>query len=129
MKKHNNCLAAFVPPASSLVDILLTRIHPAPAMDTLDNLPMRIVETLCAFSSICETDQDRPEGFDRVLYGSLDLLASADDSMVVRQLFVSLSEDHIPPSRVAFILQCGELLVRTLDRVAVVDVLLPLADR
>lgn len=91
---------------------------------------MAIVETLAAFLSIIDTSQGPPDGYEQVLYGSLDLLVSSLDPLAIGQLFIRLNkEDKTTPSRVAFILKCGELLVTRLDRSTLADVLLPLADR
>ena len=88
---------------------------------------MTIIETLAALSSPIDPE-GRPVDFDRVLHGSLDLLASNEDQAAIRQLFARLIRDGMPTSRAAFTLRCGELLVHQLDRHTVTEVLLPLAD-
>lgn len=91
---------------------------------------MTILETLATFSSIIDASEGPPDGYDHVLHGSLDLLASTLDPLTIRRLFGSLIEDDkMTPSRMAFALKCGELLVNQLDRPTLTDVLLPLANR
>lgn len=87
-----------------------------------------IVITLAKFATLTEADSEM-EGYERVLYGSLDILAADGGSRGVKNIFKELQKEPKTDSLAGFILIVADQLIRLLDAGTIRDYVLPLAHR
>lgn len=87
-----------------------------------------IVVTLAKFASLTEGESTM-DGYEKVLYGSLDVLAADGGARGTRQLFKLLQNEPKTDSLSGFILVVADQLIRLLDAETIRDYVLPLAHK
>lgn len=125
---QKTALFSFLIPATSIVDIV---VGGSPvSLHRPSELAREILLTLGSFSNLLDHSEGGLEGYHKILYGSLDIIASGRDSGDVSRLFKELvGLSLVSPAKAAFILQLGEQLLSVMDGRTLRDVLLPLCFR
>ncbi|KAK4684211.1 hypothetical protein P7C73_g5984, partial [Tremellales sp. Uapishka_1] len=99
---------AFLTPSLSILDILLEDDHSARAST---DMAIGVLVVLCHFSSLTERAAGGLEGYERLLYGILDVFAAKGTTRDIGRLFKLLAEGKESDSRAAFTLLVGEQLL------------------
>ena len=79
-------------------------------------LASEILLVLGSFANLLNSSQGGMEGYDKVFYGCIDVLAARADTEGIKRMFEPLKGDHgISAARAAFMMRVGEQLVQRLD--------------
>ena len=115
-------LFAFLHPASSILQILLLNDRVSQS-DTRD-MTIEILFTLAAFVEVVDGSQGGIEGYDKVLYGCIDVLVARGGSSDVKRLFDLFFEGaEMTDAKSTFVLLVAEQLVHYLEEITVGHVL------
>lgn len=112
---QKTALFAFLRPSTSMLNCLL---HDDPPQDSeQSDMAIEMLLTLAAFSKVVDASEGGLEGYDKLFYGCLDVLAARGDTAEVNNLVRRLSK---PPAtttnaKAGFLLTVGEQLVHHLD--------------
>ena len=126
---------AFLLPATSIVEILLSSQPPTTTSPRISTLPpsaelsIEILITLGSFTELIDHSQGSLEGYRRVLFGALDVLAANGGLEGVRILLRNLVHSNSSPAHAAFILLAGEQLINEVDGSSLREILLPLCQQ
>lgn len=140
-EEQKTALFAFLLPAQAILTILLhddpplagspSGIHPSA------ELAIHLLITLSTFSSIVSRSKGGLEGYQDLLYGSLDVLSARGGCVGVKKFFQALEAGRkvkdvnvdIGADTAAFMLVLGEQVISLLDEYSLTEILLPLANR
>ena len=115
-------LFAFLHPASSILRILLLDDR-APHASTRD-MGIEVLFTLASFVEVVDGSQGGVEGYDKVFYGCIDVLAARGGSFGVKRLFDRLFEEaEMSAAKSSFVLLVTEKLIHYLDVILIGRVL------
>ncbi|ORY34958.1 hypothetical protein BCR39DRAFT_515796 [Naematelia encephala] len=113
-------LFSFLLPAQAILDILLSDDPPstrstASSFHPSANLAIEILHTLFSFATIADSTSGGLDGYERLLYGSLDVLVARGGQVGINGLFKRLRGEPIVEAEDAFLLHIGEQLVHSID--------------
>lgn len=123
--RQKEALYAFITVAWPGVTIMLDP-HRHPSAKQSAELSEVNILTLAKFASMTESE-GVIEGYEKLLYGSLDVLAAEGGPRGVRRVFDRLWEEEHTEQLSAFVLLVAEQLVHLLDAQTLRDRVLPLA--
>lgn len=92
-------------------------------------LASHIVLTMGKFASLAQDQETPSDGYENVLYGSLDIIAASGGVKAVRQLLSDLNDVKVSDSLAGFILIVSEQLIRLIDAESMRDIVFPLAQK
>jgi hypothetical protein len=84
------------------------------------------VLTMAKFASLTQSE-GMMEGYEKLLYGSLDVLAAEGGPRAVRSLFDALWKEKQSFQTAAFVMLVGEQLINLLDATTLRDKIMPIA--
>jgi len=112
--RQKTALFAFLYAASSILQVLL-QDDPPQRYDSAD-MATEVLLTLSSFSDLTDSSNGGFEGYDKVFYGCLDVLAARGGTNGVKRLFDRLFDQGVMSDHKAgFILVVGEQVVHHLD--------------
>jgi hypothetical protein len=100
--------------------------HRHPSQQQSIKLSMLLVLTLAKFASLTQSEGTM-EGYEKLLYGSLDVLAAEGGPRGVRSLFAELWHEKRSSQLAAFGLLVAEQLIHLVDAATIRDKVMPLA--
>lgn len=127
-ERQKAALASFTQVTWPVVEIMLEPHSYATKKERV-GLSSHIVLTMGKFASLAQ-DLDVPsDGYENILYGSLDIIAASGGAKAVRQLLDDLNEPKVSDSLAGFILIVAEQLMRQIDAESMREIVFPLAQK